>query len=97
VTTGLLVVCADWIFAIWHLFVRRQFFPREQRGQLAGAYLITLTHTIVAIVLWKFGDKVAGWVFFFLFALSFDAYEHLLHASANNIFTQAPGNWTAMF
>jgi hypothetical protein len=34
---------------------------------------------------------------FFLAALSADLYEHFLHASGNNVFMVAPGDWTAWF
>jgi hypothetical protein len=34
---------------------------------------------------------------FFLAALGADLYEHFLHASANNVFMVAPGDWTAPF
>jgi hypothetical protein len=29
--------------------------------------------------------------------MSADLYEHFLHASANNVFMVAPGDWTARF
>jgi hypothetical protein len=44
-------------------------------------------------------DKLAGLVslIFFLAASSADLYEHFLHASANNVFMVAPGDWTPRF
>jgi hypothetical protein len=49
--------------------------------------------------LWKLSDKLIGSVslIFFLAALSADLYEHFLHASGNNVFMVAPGDWTAWF
>jgi hypothetical protein len=53
----------------------------------------------VSILLWKLGEKVAGFVsvIFFLAAMSADLYEHFLHASQNNVFMVAQGDWTAIF
>jgi hypothetical protein len=53
----------------------------------------------VFIALWKLSDKLTGFVssIFFLAALGADLYEHFLHASANNVFTVAPGDWTPPF
>jgi hypothetical protein len=36
-------------------------------------------------------------IILFLAALSADLYEHFLHASGNNVFMVAPGDWTAWF
>jgi hypothetical protein len=49
--------------------------------------------------LWKLSDKLIGLVslIFFLAALTADLYEHFLHASGNNVFMVAPGDWTAWF
>jgi hypothetical protein len=54
---------------------------------------------VVSVAVWWLSDKFAGLVLliFFLLALSADLYEHFLHASANNIFTVASGDWTARF
>ncbi|MGA9688091.1 MAG: hypothetical protein WBQ81_15150 [Candidatus Sulfotelmatobacter sp.] len=53
----------------------------------------------MSILLWKLSDKVAGLVsvIFFLAAMSADLYEHFLHASQNNVFMVARGDWTAIF
>jgi hypothetical protein len=54
---------------------------------------------VVSIALWKLSDKLTGLVslIFFLAAMGADLYEHFLHASANNVFTVAPGASTPLF
>ena len=96
----LLVVAAHWIVAVGHLFLAARVLPAPNNhvSELA-VVLITLGHLVVSIALWWLSDKFAGLVslIFFLLALSADLYEHFLHASANNIFTVASGDWTARF
>jgi hypothetical protein len=99
----LLVVVAHWVVAVVHLFFAAKVLPAPNNHVSGLAVtLITSGHLIVSIALcalWKLGDKPAGLVslIFFLAALSADLYEHFLHASANNVFTVAPGGWTAWF
>ncbi len=99
-TLALLVVAAHWIVAIWHLFLAARILPAPNNhvGWLA-IVLITSGHAVVSILLWKLSDKVAGFVsvIFFLAAMGADLYEHFLHASQNNVFMLARGNWTAIF
>ena len=54
---------------------------------------------MVSAAVWWLSNKFAGPILliFFLLALSADLYEHFLHASANNVFTVASGDWTALF
>jgi hypothetical protein len=72
--------------------------PKQQR-ELLAITLITVGHLAVSIALWKLSDKLAGLVslIFFLAASGADLYEHFLHASANNVFMVAPGDWTPRF
>jgi hypothetical protein len=96
----LLVVVAHWMIAVWHLFLAAKVLaaPNDKVSWLAIT-LITCGHLAVSIALWTLRDKLAGLVslIFFVAALSADLYEHFLHASANNVFTVAPGNWTPWF
>ena len=99
-TLALLVVAAHWIVAIWHLFLAAKVLPAPNNHVSSLAIiLITSGHAVVSILLWKLSDKVAGFVslIFFLAAMSADLYEHFLHASQNNVFMVAPGDWTAVF
>ena len=61
--------------------------------------LITLGHLVVSAAVWWLSNKFAGAILliFLLLALSADLYEHFLHASSNNVFTVASGDWTARF
>jgi hypothetical protein len=97
---ALLVVFGHWFIAILHLFLAANVLaaPNNEVSWLAITF-ISAGHVAVSIVLWRLGDKFAGSVamIFFLAALGADLYEHFLHASANNIFMVAPGNWTAGF
>lgn len=99
-TLALLVVAAHWMVAVWHLFLAAKVLaaPNNHVSSLA-IILITSGHVIVSILLWKLSDKVAGFVsmIFFLAALSADLYEHFLHASQNNVFMLARGDWTVIF
>jgi len=96
----LLVVIAHWVVAVVHLFFAAKVLraPNNHVSWLAVT-LITSGHLLVSCFLWKLSDKFAGLVslIFFVAALSADLFEHFLHASANNIFTVAPGDWTARF
>jgi hypothetical protein len=97
---ALLVVAAHWIVAIWHLFLAAKILPAPNNHvSWLAITLITSGHVGVSILLWTLSDKVAGFVsvIFFLAALSADLYEHFLHASQNNIFMVARGDWTALF
>jgi hypothetical protein len=99
-TLALLVVAAHWMVAIWHLFLAAKILPApDNHVSSLAIILITSGHVIVSILLWKLGDKVAGFVsaIFFLAALSADVYEHFLHVSQNNVFMVARGDWTAIF
>ena len=96
----LLVVVAHWVVAVVHLFLAAKVLPAPNNNvSWLAVALITLGHLVVSIALWKLSDKPTGLVslVFFLAALSADLYEHFLHASANNIFTVAPGDWAAWF
>ena len=96
----LLVVVAHWVVAVVHLFLAAKVLPAPNNNvSWLAVALITLGHLVVSIALWKLSDKPTGLVslVFFLAALSADLYEHFLHASANNVFTVAPGDWTARF
>ncbi|MGB8581566.1 MAG: hypothetical protein WCD47_12150 [Candidatus Sulfotelmatobacter sp.] len=99
-TLTLLIVIAHWIVAVGHLFLAAKVLPAPNNhvSWLAIA-LITLGHLVVSAAVWWLSDKFAGLVslIFFLLALSADLYEHFLHASANNVFTVASGDWTARF
>jgi hypothetical protein len=96
----LLVVAAHWIVAIGHLFLAAMILPAPN-NHVSGLAIILITsgHAVVSILLWKLGDKVAGFVavIFFLAAMTADLYEHFLHASQNNVFILARGDWTAIF
>ncbi|MFZ0536815.1 MAG: hypothetical protein WAM47_08125 [Candidatus Sulfotelmatobacter sp.] len=99
-TLALLVVAAHWMVAIWHLFLAAKVLPAPNNHvSWAATILITSGHAVVSILLWKLSDKVAGFVsvIFFLAAMSADLYEHFLHASQNNVFMVASGDWTAIF
>ena len=99
-TLALLVVVAHWIVAVWHLFLAAKVLPSPNNNvSWLAIILITCGHLCVLLALWKLSDKLAGLVslIFFLAALAADLYEHFLHASANNVFTVAPGHWTAPF
>lgn len=99
-TLALLVVAAHCIVAIWHLFLAAKILPAPNNHvSWLAIILITSGHVGVSILLWKLSDKVAGSVslIFFLAAMSADLYEHFLHASQNNVFMVAPGDWTAIF
>jgi hypothetical protein len=96
----LLIVVAHWIVAVGHLFLAAKVLPAPNNNvSWLAITLITFGHLGVSIALWKLSDRISGLVslIFFLAALSADLYEHFLHASANNVFTVAPGDWTAGF
>jgi hypothetical protein len=99
-TLALLVVAAHCIVAICHLFFAAKILPAPSNHvSWLAIILITSGHVGVSILLWKLGEKVAGFVsvIFFLAAMSADLYEHFLHASQNNVFMVAQGDWTAIF
>jgi hypothetical protein len=96
----LLVVVAHWMVAVGHLFLAAKVLPAPNNDvSWLAITLITFGHLAVSIGLWKLSDRVTGLVslIFFLAAMSADLYEHFLHASANNVFMVAPGDWTARF
>ena len=97
---ALLVVIAHWVVAVLHLFLAAEVLaaPNNKVSWLAIT-LITLGHLCVSVVLWQLSERRAGFIslIFFLAALSADLYEHFVHASANNVFTVARGDWTAWF
>jgi hypothetical protein len=97
---ALLIIVAHWLVAVVHLFLAAKVLlaPNNHVSWVAIT-LITLGHLFVSLALWKLRDKLAGLVslIFFLAAMSADLYEHFLHASANNVFTVAAGDWTARF
>ena len=96
----LLVVVAHWMTAVWHLFLAARVLPApNNNANWLAITLITFGHLVVSIALWQISNKFAGLVslIFFLAALGADLYEHFLHASANNVFMVAPGDWTAWF
>ena len=89
---------AHWVVAIGHLFIAARVLPPPNNSvSWLALTLITLGHLVVSIALWTLSDKISGLValIFFLAALGADLYEHFLHASANNVFMAAPGDWTA--
>jgi hypothetical protein len=99
-TLALAVIAGHCIVAIWHLFLAARVLPAPNNHvSWLAIILITSGHVIVSILLWKLSDKVAGLVsvIFFLAAMSADLYEHFLHASQNNVFMVARGDWTAIF
>jgi hypothetical protein len=99
-TLALLVVAAHWMAAIWHLFLAAKILPAPNNHvSWVAIVLITSGHAVVSILLWKLSNKVGGFVsvIFFLVAMSADLYEHFLHASQNNVFMVASGDWTAIF
>jgi len=99
-TLALLIVVAHGIVAIWHLFLAARILPPPNNNvSWMAIILLTPLHLTVAIALWKLSTKFTGLasLIFFLAALAADLYEHFLHASPNNVFTVAPGNWTAWF
>lgn len=99
-TLALLVVVAHWIVAIWHLFLAAKVLPAPNNSvSWLAIVLLSLLHGGVSIALWKLSAKFIGLVslIFFLAALSADLYEHFLHASLNNVFMVAPGDWSAWF
>ena len=97
---ALLVVAAHWLDAVGHLFLAARVLP-PPNDHVSGlaVTLITSGHLVVAIVLWMLSARIGGVVslIFFLSAMSADLYEHFLHASGNNVFMVAPGDWTAAF
>jgi hypothetical protein len=96
----LLVVIAHWVVAVLHLFLAAKVLPAPNNNvSWLAITLITSGHLVVSIALWNLSDKLTGLVslIFFLAALGADLYEHFLHASANNVFMVAPGDWTARF
>jgi hypothetical protein len=96
----LLVVVAHWMVAVWHLFLAAKVLPApNDRVSWLAITLITCAHVVVSIALWTLRDRLAGLVslIFFLAAMGADLYERFLHASANSVFTVAPGNWTPWF
>ena len=99
-TLALLVVVAHWIVAMWHLVLAASVLPAPNNNvSWLAVVLLTLLHGGVSLALWKLSDKFIGLVslIFFLAALSADLYEHFLHASGNNVFMVASGDWTAWF
>jgi hypothetical protein len=99
-TLALLIVVAHGIVAIWHLFLAAKILPPPNNNvSWLAIILLTSLHLSVAIALWKLSAKYKWLVslIFFLAAMGADLYEHFLHASPNNVFTVAPGNWTAWF
>ena len=96
----LLVVVAHWSVAVTHLFLAAKILPAPGNSvSWLAVTLITSGHVLVSIALWKLSVKLAALasLIFFFAALGADLYEHFLHASANNIFMAARGNWTPWF
>ena len=96
----LLVVIAHWVVAVLHLFLAAKVLPAPNSNvSWLAITLIMLGHLGVSIGLWELSDKLAGLVslIFFFAALGADLYEHFLHASPNNVFVVAAGDWTARF
>jgi len=96
----LLVVAGHWGVAVAHLFLAANVLTAtDNKVSWVAVALISLGHASVSAALWKLGDRIAGLasLFFFLAASGADLYEHFLHASANNVFMVAPGNWTPWF
>jgi hypothetical protein len=94
------VVAGHWIVAIAHLFLAANALTSpDNKVSWAAVVLISLGHASVSVASRKLGDRIAGLasLFFFLAASGADLYEHFLHASANNVFMVAPGNWTPWF
>jgi hypothetical protein len=99
-TLTLSVVIAHWVVAVGHLFLTAKVLPAPNNNvSWLAVTLITFGHFVVSIALWKLSDKLTGLalLIFFLAALVADLYEHFLHASANNVFMVAPGDWTTRF
>jgi len=97
---AVLVIVAHWLDAVVHLFLAAKVLaPPSDHVSWLAVTLITSGHLVVAIVLWTLSDKISGFVslIFFLAAMGADLYEHFLHASANNVFMVAAGDWTAGF
>jgi hypothetical protein len=97
---ALLIVAAYGIVAICHLFLAAKILPPPNNNvSWLAIILLTSLHLSVGIALWQLSPKFTSLVslLFFLAALGADLYEHFLHASPNNVFTVAAGNWTAWF
>jgi hypothetical protein len=97
---ALLIVAAHGIVAICHLFLAAKILPPPNNNvSWLAILLLTSLHLSVSIALWKLSTRFTGLVslIFFLAAMGADLYEHFLHASPNNVFTMAPGNWTGWF
>jgi len=86
--------------AVVHLFVAAKVLPAPTSNvSWLAIVLITLGHLGVSIAVRKLSDRLAGLVslIFFFAASGADLYEHFLHASANNIFMIAGGDWAGWF
>jgi hypothetical protein len=100
VVTGFLVIAAHWAVAIWHLFLVAKVVPAPDNDvSWVAIGVLSVVHACIALVWWKVSIKIAGSVLalFFIAALSFDIYEHFLHAGPNNIFGVANSQWNIPF
>jgi len=97
---ALLVILANLIVGVWHLFIVTRILPGPQNSVPRLAIgLMTLGHLCMAAVLWKLANRAAGLVLllFFLAAICAGLYEHLLHPGPNNIFMVASSDVTGWF
>jgi hypothetical protein len=97
---AVLVVVAHWVDAVGHLFLAAKVLPPpNDHVSWLAITLISSGHVAVCLALWTLRGRFAGLVslIFFLAAMGADLYEHFLHASGNNVFMVAPGDWTASF
>lgn len=95
-----LIVAANLMVAVWHLFIVAAMIPAEQ-GIVTwkGIAIISTLHVCVVAVLWKVANKVAGIIalLFFVAALVAGLYEHVLQPGPNNIFTVVSNSMTPWF
>ncbi|HJS98081.1 MAG TPA: hypothetical protein VJ756_03250 [Terriglobales bacterium] len=98
--SGIVVIAAHWVTAMWHLSVAAKVLPGPTNGvNLLAVALITLLHLGVAGAWWKLRDKLAGGILsaFFIVALVFGIYEHFIHPGGNNIFMVSASEWKTTF
>ncbi len=95
--SGTLIVAANFVLTIWHVYVLGKLQPDMTATQLtlfaAGINVIPLS---AAALLWSAWRRTAGLIFalFFGAVLTIGLYQHFLRAGPDNVFTITPGPWT---
>lgn len=95
--SGTLIVAANLILTIWHVYMLGKLQPEMTAAQLTlFAAAINVIPLCATTLLWTEWRRTAGAIFvlFFGVVLAIGLYEHFLRAGPDNVFTMTPGAWT---